>query len=730
MNESLLNEKYQEISRLIRRKQLKEALSKLRELIANTPASWELLNEVERIETSYNYMLEYMRKNIKDPERKALYTKLLTDTLTVADRLRIAAAAQISSQLYYITQSQMKNKLDASIKSLLVQMESYQEELAVANLLGSLSDKSQEIRSRHEEAQDTLFKSVWTNTNWNVAESNDAQELLQSPQFPPYDRCLFVSAVTMSLMACFDLRKVMWLFDAYNHESTQINQRALVGLAIVFQLYHERMLLYPEINARLSLLNEDESFAKDLCKVQIQLLRSQETEKIDKKMREEIIPEMIKNVNSRNFKFDFDETDEESSEHNPDWMSKLGSGPIGDKLREMGELQMEGADVYMSTFSQLKGYPFFKKIANWFYPFDKQHSAVITEFKEEKDSLLEMVFKSAFFCESDKYSMCFTLTHIPQEQRDAVLSQMSDQQMNEMMDDKNVHLIQKRMDDPKYVSNLYIHSLYRFFKLFSRRHEFRDIFKENFHLYKYTVLQPVLHKAEYIQSIAEFFFRKSYINEAANAYESLLELSGDDAEIYQKIGYCRQKAQRYEEAIQAYLKADLLKPDNIWTIRNLATCYRMHQQFDKALEFYQKAAERQPDNLNILFNIGRCLAELDKTDEALKYFFKLDFLETNSLRAWRAIGWCSFIGKKYEQAMKYYEKILETKPGAADYLNAGHVHWCSGALEEAILLYTKTAQACKSKDEFLTMFHKDEMYLLMQGISEDDIPLLLDLVQL
>lgn len=728
MNETLLNEKYQEITRLIRRKQLKEALSKLQELLFGVPENWELLNEIERIETSYNYMLEYMRRGMKDAERKNLHAKLLTEALVVADHSRILIASQVSSRLYYMTRLQLKSKSNLSIKALLMQMEGYSDELAIANLLDPLSDRSKEIRLSHEEALENLFNLVWTNVAWGVQENGEALEVLDSPQLPLNDLCLFVSAVTMSLMACFDLRKLMWLFDAYGHKEVVINQRALVGLAFIFQFYHERLLLYPEVAARLSLLNEDERFSGDLCRVQIQILRSQETEKIDRKMREEIIPEMIKSVKNQNMKFDLEELDEEGNEYNPDWMQKFESSPIGDKLREMSELQMEGADVYMSTFAQLKGYPFFRKIANWFYPFDKQHSAVVEEFKSDKHALLDVVFKSAFFCESDKYSMCFTLTQIPQEQRDAMMSQLSNQQMSELLDDKNEELIKKRLNDPVSVSNLYIHALYRFFRLFNRRYDFKDVFRETIHLYKYTILQPILQKKEYLREIAEFLFRKEYILEATNAYESLLDLSGDDVEIYQKIGYCRQKMKHYQLAIEAYLKADLLKPDNVWTNRNLATCYRMDQQFDKALSYYRKVEEVKPDNPNILFHIGRCLAEQGKTEEALNYFFKLDFLENDSLRAWRAIGWCSFISKKKEQAMRYYQKAIELKPVAADYLNAGHVAWCSGDIEKAIGFYEQCVKRSRDKEEFLTMFHKDEMYLIMQGISEDDIPLMLDLL--
>ena len=125
---------------------------------------------------------------------------------------------------------------------------------------------------------------------------------------PVNDLCLFTSAVMLSLMECFDTRKFSWLLDAVTHANTQVNQRALVGIAFALLFHPTRLSLYPELTARLSLLNEDSSFGKQLNRIYIELLRSQETEKIDKKMREEIIPEMMRNVNiMRNMKFGFEE---------------------------------------------------------------------------------------------------------------------------------------------------------------------------------------------------------------------------------------------------------------------------------------------------------------------------------------------------------------------------------------------------------------------------------------
>ena len=138
--------------------------------------------------------------------------------------------------------------------------------------------------------------------------------------------------------------------------------------------------------------------------------------------------------------------------------------------------------------------------------------------------------------------------------------------------------------------------------------------------------------------------------------------------------------------------------------------------------------EAASEDVNVTFYIGSCLAEMGQYEEALNYFFKLDFIESNCVKAWRGIGWCSFISLKYEQAMKYYEKIIEQKPLAIDYMNAGHVAWVMGDVQKAAVFYGKAITASGNRERFLEMFHKDEESLLKQGVREEDIPLMLDII--
>lgn len=731
MNEQAIQEQYQHIVSLLEQKRLKEAQIQLEAFLWNCN-DWTLRNRLEQAKVSYQYMLQYMRQGVNDPERQKLYRQLLAETRELAEQARISLLDEVSTHYYHALHKNKRNmEAGYGMSSWLKVLESFPDDMAVCQLMPDNKQSLDSALQRHEETAQYLFLTTWGNSGWTAEEEREARMYLESELLPVNDLCLFTGAVLLSLMECFDPRKFSWLLDAATHADTQVSQRALVIIAIVLHIHPNRLWLYPELEARLSLLNEDGSFGKQLNRVYIQLLRGQETEKIDKKMREEIIPEMMKNVSiMRNMKYGFEENMDED-DRNPDWEKAFEESGLGDKIREMNELQLEGADVYMSTFAQLKSYPFFQNPHNWFYPFDMQHSGIIREFglKPTGDNaILSLILQSGFFCNSDKYSLCFTMAHIPQAQRNMMLSQMTSQDLNELMDESKSSGLRQYAQRPDVISNQYIHDLYRFFKLSQRRHEFRDIFKEEIALHRIPALKDILRKPELLVTIADFHFRKEHPAEALGIYQEVIDMNYADADIFQKTGYCLQKEKRYKEAISAYRKADVLKPDHIWTIRHLATCYRQLRDFASALEYYRKVEAMQPENRNVTFFIGSCLAEQESYEEALQCFFKLDLMENDCIKAWRAIGWCSFVSGKSEQAMRYYEKVLALKPIATDYLNAGHVALRLGNMEKAAELYGKAASESGNRETFLDMFDKDKETLIKLGIDENDIPLIRDLV--
>ena len=677
MNEQAIQEQYQHIVNLLEQKRLKEAQVQLEAFLWNCN-DWTLRNRLEQAKVSYQYMLQYMRQGVNDPERQKLYRQLLAETWELAEQIRISLLDEVSTRYYHSLHKNKKNMVAGyGMSSWLKVLEAFPDDMAVCQLMPDNKQSLDSALQRHEGTAQYLFLTTWGNSGWTAEEEQEARLYLESELLPVNDLCLFTGAILLSLMECFDPRKFSWLLDAATHADTQVNQRALVIIAIILHIHSNRLQLYPELMAKLSLLDEDGSFGKQLNRVYIQLLRSRETEKID----------------------------------------------------EMNELQLEGADVYMSTFAQLKSYPFFQNPHNWFYPFDMQHSSIIREFGLKptgENAVLSLILQSGFFCNSDKYSLCFTMAHIPQAQRNMMLSQMTSQDLNELMDESKSSSLRQYALRPDVISNQYIHDLYRFFKLSQRRHEYRDIFKEEIALHRIPTLKDILCKPELLATIADFHFRKEHPAEALSIYKEITDMNHADAEIFQKTGYCLQKEKRYKEAIEAYRKADVLKPDHVWTIRHLATCHRQLRDFATALEYYRKAEAMQPENRNLPFLIGSCLAEQERYEEALQCFFKLDFMENDCIKAWRAIGWCSFVSGKFEQAMRYYNKILALKPLSTDYLNAGHAALLLGNMEKAAELYGKATSESGNRETFLEMFDKDKEMLIKLGVDENDIPLIRD----
>ena len=71
----------------------------------------------------------------------------------------------------------------------------------------------------------------------------------------------------------------------------------------------------------------------------------------------------------------------------------------------------------------------------------------------------------------------------------------------------------------EFVSRQYIHDLYRFFKLWSRRHEIHDIFEDTLDLWnKEALFQALLHK-EYINKLADYLFTHDDLAEAGILYD-------------------------------------------------------------------------------------------------------------------------------------------------------------------------------------------------------------------
>jgi tetratricopeptide (TPR) repeat protein len=732
MTDKELKAKYNNICNDLAERKLKPAFDLLDKLISdNSLGAYH--DEYRNLEETYHFMLKYTVEGINDPERQKIYRKLIISVFELADKVYEAVRLRFSPSIEYEKKRIFKNDFIANLKAFINELED-----CFLGLDGDTASRDSDIDEKDREPEVChqkmfrLFYHIWFRDRIDQDEKEALLEFFLSPVIIVPYKSFMISALILSLQRFFDEEKFSILFEALDNEEEQLRQRALTGLLINLYKYDRRLLNYPSLTGRLTVLNENPSFKHDLERIIIQFIRSRETEKLQKIIRDEIIPEMIRISPNLKNKINLESLmeDEPGDDKNPEWEKIFSDSPgLLDKMEEFSELQMEGADVFMGSFSMLKSFPFFQETANWFIPFFRKNpelSKAVNMSDEVTGNFADTINSAPILCNSDKYSFCFSIQNLPKDNLDFIVRGMKNEmdQFNELKQDEEIIDPGRKSE---FISNQYIQDLYRFYKLFPRKADFEDIFSWRFDFHNKVVLSDILKEDhDILRNISEYYFAKNYYEEAKEIYEFLLQ-ENKSGELYQKIAFCHQKLGNYEKALEAYLKAELYDLNRLWNLKKIALCYRNLKQPAKALDYYKSAEILDPDNLNNQLNIGHCLLELNRFDEALKCYFKVEYLAPGNKKVWRPIAWCSFLTGKKEQAEKYFLKLLEDKPNKYDHMNMGHVQWSLGNRKEALENYAKSvSESGFSENEFMEVFDEDLPHLIKQGVDKDDVPIMLD----
>ncbi|MFV0419194.1 MAG: tetratricopeptide repeat protein [Dysgonomonas sp.] len=715
------------------KRQLKDAFEALMKLTLSTQ-DWKLSETLSELETNYKYMLHYLFEGVEDSKRENVYQNVLRSlyelTDDTADELLRINSSNIFYEKYRINALNTRNITDYQS-----QLKEISDSFSLVDLLEEGDEKQSRKRDlsvKRERIGSDMFYNTYVSLRTTENDFDKYLSFLHNFEIPTREKSLFLSAITLSLFHRFDSRKVQLLMQATVFDNMHLRTRAIVGLVIVMQMYDTRWPLYAELQDQLGTLSENQDFRRAVLRIIIQLIRSRETEQISKKIKEEILPEMMKFNNLAGRKLNMEELMGETdfSEKNPEWQKELEESGLGQKLQEYSNLQMEGADVFHSTFSSLKHFPFFSEMSNWFLPFDPSYSEISSLFPEgnENNLLKAAVLDSGHMCNSDKYSFCLSLAQISQAQRDMMMGRMGaeSEQIKELQ--KEAQAMNPTIDD-EIVSNQYIQDLYRFFKLNPYKNSFFDIFNLSINFYDKKSIAPLISSKEDMRKIAFYCFEKNNFNEALHILEKLSVSDDLSDNIWQKIGYCKQMINDLDGALSAYLQADLLKPNNSWIIKRIAQLYRTQKKPELSLEYYKKAAKLTPDNINIELNIGHCYLELNDYEEALNTYFKVELLDTKGAKAQRPIAWTAFLLKKYDLSQKYYNQILTRKPTVHDYLNAGHVELCIGKMKNAISYYRQAFYIENDFTQLLSLFEADKETLITHGVDENIFLFLYDQIK-
>ena len=713
-----------QISMLLDAGRFKDTFTLRRRRLTEIPVAGAL-SVLARTESTYRYMLDYFAKGLADPGRDAMLASLRLDLLDIAQKIDRDASATDSPELYFST-LRMNRLRPVSLQEAL---DKIVELKAMADLALGSGQYPDGVMSQIEGEEEKIFNTLWTADSLRPDEYSAVVSAAEGGGLPFTTTALSIAAVGLSLMRYYSSGAFLMLIELSKSGDYRISARALATLILCLSRWARIAATDIRLTQALQTLTDIDGMADRIRNVVKTTVRTRDTDRVSRKMQKEVIPGLMQfgpDIIQR-----LKKTSEESSfsdlEANPEWEEILRNSGLEEKLRELTEMQSEGADVMMVAFSNLKNFPFFRQVRNWMLPFTVQHPMLRTLQTIDDDGVSSMLEMSGLMCDSDKYSFAFSLASMPAAQRSMVLSQMHAQteQMKEQIADLKALKAGSEYEDEL---TRYFRDLYRFHKLFPKRGEFFDPFEKALDFTAIPVVSDVMESADYVAPVAEFYFKRGYYSDALPLLQTVASSSSASPHVWEKIGFCLEKVQGgNREAIEAYMKAQLFNPDSRWIARRLGICYRREADYRNAVEYFEMARPQDgafDRSLSLL--IADTMMEAGRWDDALREIYRIDYETPDDPDVIRRMARCAFRSKDLEKAEKLIGMIPNISLTEEDHRLKGHIAFLRRDMAEAARLYRLTVRPNDEKRLWKAQILSDVDILLSLGASRTDLLLLLE----
>ena len=707
-------------------RRLSNAIEVLEQLYVQRPSLMGH-SEFEAIKTDYQLMVDYMGRGFSDSHRESLYSTLLQRLYRVAADLEISWRCKNVSA--YVNSFRVIDHLNTSHDFVRTVLESFVSDIAMLSLQPeeTREQKSIELYDRHQSFMNRLFSALWTSCQWTDDDCKFYTELLLSPTVMSTDQQVIVSAISLGAMNQFDINKFKTLVNVYQKATDEhVRQRALVGWVLAV---FEGMDIFPEQDVLIHELCKNPTITRELLTLQIQFFYSKDAEKDNDKIQRDIMPDIMRNSNLTIGRLGIMEKEEDAIEsilHQDADEKRMEQ--MEEKVRKMMDMQKQGSDIYFGGFSQMKRFPFFNDMVNWFTPFYLNHPAlrpVISKLGDTK--FLNTLMERSNFCESDRYSFAFALEQIinqlPSDIKEVI---GSDAMLGPLAESDDV-------EDAISIRRTYLQDLYRFFRLYHTADDFINPFEDNgkgdfvadtfFFTYKSfmgTGLDDVKLR------LASHLYKHQQMTELA---ELLTTFQSADPRYAILMGYTNIHMGKAEFAYQFFDYALKAEPDNQWALKGKARAALDAEDYKTAEEVYTELLKLEPGHKNYTMNRCVALLKLGRTSEVREELFRLDYQYPEDMNVKRVLAWAMLSDNSLDKASLLYDTLLTSTPAHEDYLNAGYCQWAMGNVQRAVELFREwMVKSGKSTEQLLEEFRSDADTLEMYGISETDSFLMLSLV--
>lgn len=727
------NEALTAIIKDIQNRQLGKAITQLENYLF-TFVQPQASSQLEELKSAYLLMSDYWQKGFDDPQREQLYDQLLRRLYVLAMNVSIRYRICNSSYVKTLYDRAQGNREEWTVASLRKDMESYVSDVAMLELEPEHTRKQRhkKVYENHQSLMANVFDYIWTSQLWTDGLTADFEELLLTPTIDIIDQQQMVSAVTLSVLNFFDINKFRLLVDVYRKSCDEgVRQRALVGWALGIDA--EAAKLYPEIREMMKTVADDEHVRNELAELQMQIIYCLRTENDNRIIQNEIMPDLIQHNNIRVTRNGIEEIEEDAMEDvlHPE-LSELRMEKLEASMRRMADMQKQGSDIYFGGFSQMKRFPFFNTVANWFLPFFFQHPVVDEVCDRVRGrKFLQSLLANGPFCDSDKYSFLLayqmTVSRIPEK-------------LLEMMDRGEAMVAggdipPEELTTPAFKRRSYLQNLYRFFRVYPSRNEFVNPFdaKESRYLFFSSSLFQHTQLEEKFGEVVSFLLKHKAYDAAKKVLQNYRE-EARDALFYLLNGTLLMHTHNQENAgltiSETYSRLLELEPDNERAWAGYARAMFGIHDYQTALDYFSRLVARYPENRNYQLNKAVCLANLEYYEDALNILYKLNYETAENQNVNRVLAWTLVGSRKYEQAAKIYDSLLCSETFvAADLLNYGYCLWFSGAVSQAIDVFRRYAcQDGVTFDAMKEFLETEANFIRAHHVSEVEVRLMIDLL--
>ncbi len=718
---------HDKVNKLLDRGEIHDACGILSSVLIQKPDK-SLLELLKKQEETYKYLLHYLIEGFSDDSRKKMLAEITATLRFINDSLLRKETLVDSSDVYSST-LRFERIRKASLDS---RMKEYKDAYSMS-LLAREAGGDRDTAIKADEALSALFSYIWTMFGSSSEDYRVLTEAVKDPNMPFEFKAQVISALMLGNLLWFDRKGFAALLDIFEADLDQkLSSRALTSIVLVASAHKDRIKSDPGFMNRMELWKDSIIIYRELREVVMTIIRAHDTQRISNKMQTEVIPQLMKlrpEILKRLGKMS-EISDLEALEENPEWEELVNNNGLGDKLKELTEMQLEGGDVMMLAFSNLKSFPFFNTVANWFLPFSNFHGEVLAVSGDQHNAFSELLESEGVMCDSDKYSFIFSLATMPESQRKMMNSQLEAQlsQLKEAMADKRLKSSLPEFDQE---TTRFVRDVYRFFKLYRKKTDFPDPFATPLDFISLPAIGDVLSDAEILSLVGEFYFKRGYYEEALPILLRLDKGVGGDSLIWEKIGYCYNATGNLEKALEWYTKAELLNPDSLWLIKKLAMVNRLLNNYTAAAEYYSKALEKDPENYQLLMNLGHTLMQSDKYQESLSHYYHADYLKPEKTSTLRAIAWAELHAGNVKKSLEFYNRIVSREDSSpTDYLNMAHALFIDNDYKGAVANYRKALSFKDYNMDALQKAIKEDLPDLAKiGGKTDDLPLIIEKVK-